>query len=380
MEKLLETTFNSLPKDIIFDIFSRIPLKFLYQFQCVCKKWQFLLDLNPEFRAFYHQKHKISPILLFTKQNNDQFSTQLSSYFIDGTKLHQFSTIFPQLFTSILSCNAILCLISKPEILLYDPIIKRVSNLPNSSNFSSNSSWAFGFSPFRNNFKVLHFYTIETFDNFHYCQVKEVMCEIITCKSSQLGLNSHEKNWRFIGKCPYNILSRKKYAYVCGKIYWLILEKKFNPNCVKIMSFNLEIEIFGIIYFPKTYSNRSIECLELIEIKNKLCLIDRLPWESSMNVWMMMNEENGFTNLWVKKYEIDLMGIVHHDVRILGHLGKIDYNNCDDYESDGEILMKIGEQSLGLYEFESEVFKELGDRIKMHGWNLQFMIDRKLLL
>ncbi|XP_074310097.1 F-box protein At3g07870-like [Silene latifolia] len=368
--------FNNLPKDIIFDIFSRIPLKPLYKLRIVCKKWQFLLDLSSEFKQFYHQIHKISPILLFKQQNNENPTTQLSSYYIDGTQTHQFSTNFPQKLTSILSCNGILCLISESQALLYDPIIKRYSNLPNSSHFSSTFSWAFGFSSFRNEFRLIHFYTIEKFDNFHYCLAKEVMCEIISYPSSHLGL-VFENDWKFLGKCPFNVLGRKDYAFVDGKFYWLIGEKKFNPDCIKIMSFNLEIEIFGIVCFPRSYSNRSVECLDLVEIKGKLCLTDRLPWDSSMNVWMMMKEEEGFSNYWEMKYKIDLMGVLHHDVRILGYLS----DKVNDCENDGEILMKIGEESFGLYELGSQLFKELGDGIdNIHGWNLQLMIDRKVLL
>ncbi|KMT14543.1 hypothetical protein BVRB_4g073130 [Beta vulgaris subsp. vulgaris] len=374
-EPLKPVEFNNLPKDIIFDIFSRIPLKNLYQLRCVCKKWVFYLHENPEFRGFYHQKHKINPILLFTQQITENPTTQLSSYYIDGTQQSQISTNFAQSLVSILTCNGILCLISKTHAFFYDPITKQLSNLPNSNRFNSSFSWAFGYSSFRNVFKVLHFYTIETFDNFHYCQMQEVMCEILTKPSSDLGVDSQEE-WKFIGKCPFDILGRKNYAFVGGKFYWLIGEKKFNPDCIKIMSFDLEIENFGMVSFPKTCSNRSVECLDLVEIKGKLCLTDRLPWESSMDVWMMVKEDEGFLNLWVKKYKIDLMGINHHDVRILGHLNK----NNGDFEGEGEILMKIGGKSFGFYDLDYGVYKDLVGEINMHEWGLQLMLNRKFLL
>ncbi|KAL9234794.1 hypothetical protein vseg_009620 [Gypsophila vaccaria] len=209
------------------------------------------------------------------------------------------------------------------------------------------------------------------------------MCEIITCPSSQLGLVSEESHhsWRFLGKCPWNILGRKNFTRVRLKMYWFIEEKIFNPECVKIMSFDLETEIFNMVIFPRKYSNRSIECLNLLEIKGKLCLTDRLPWESTMNVWMMVKEDEGFLNLWVKKYEIDLVGVFHHDVRILGHLSN--FNNDDDNDDDdGEILMRIGDKSFGMYELRSKEYREMGGEMDtiQQGWNLQLMIDRKFLL
>ncbi|XP_074292417.1 F-box protein At3g07870-like [Silene latifolia] len=366
--------FNNLPKDIFFDIFSRIPLKSLYRMRCVCQKWQFFLDLDPEFRGFYHQKHKTSPILLYKNQNTENSSTQLSFHYFDSTQLHQLSTNFPQSITSILNCNGILCLISNSIVLLYDPITKRTSNLPISLNFSSTLSWAFGFSPIRNIFKVLHFYTIEINGSGNYCNAKQVMCEIITVSSSHLGLNS-QKLWRFLGYCSYDILGRKDSAYVDGNIYWLIGATKSSTEYIKIMSFNVETEKFGVLCFPATYADISVECLNLVEIKDKLCMTDRLPWESTMNVWMMMEEEEGLANFWVHKYRIDL-GVFHHDVKILGHLNKI---NSNAFESEGEILVKLGALRYGFYELESDVFRKLVED-NMPEWSLQHMVERKILL
>ncbi|XP_021772118.1 putative F-box/kelch-repeat protein At3g17280 [Chenopodium quinoa] len=378
-EELESFEFNNLPKDIIFDIFSRIPLKHLYQLRCVCKKWLFYLHQNPEFRDFYHQKHKINPILLFTKQIMENPSTQLSSYYIDGTPITQISTNFDQSLISTLTCNGILCLITKTNAFLYDPITMRISNLPNSNprRFDSSFGWAFGFSPFRNVFKILHFYTIEKkFDNFHYCQTQEIMCEILNKPNSDLGFESQEE-WNNLGICPFDFLGRKNYAFVDGKFYWLIGEKKFNPENIKIMSFDLEFEGFGLNYFPKSCSNRSVECLDLVEIRDFLCLTDRLPWESSMDIWMMEKENKGFPNFWVRKYKVDLMGINHHDVRILGHVIKINGGDC---ESEGKIMIKFGGQSFGFYELDNEVFTNLAGEINFQGWDLQLMVNRKFLL
>ncbi|CAO2837294.1 unnamed protein product [Amaranthus hypochondriacus] len=368
--------FNTLPKDIIFDIFSRIPLKKLTELTIVCKKWRLNIHQNPEFRGFYHQKHRINPILLFTKQVqiNENSSTQFSSCYIDGTQVSQMLTNnFDQpLITNILTSNGILCLLSKTHVFFYDPIIKKLSKIPNSRNFNCTFSWAFGM--FRKGFKLLHFYTIETFDNFHYCQMQDVMCEILTKPSFD-----SQKDWKFIGECPYNdVLGRKNYAYVDGKFYWLIGEKKYNPNGIKIMSFDLGMEIFGMVSFPKKYSDRSVECLELVEINDKLCLTDRLPWESNMDVWMMMKQNEGFPNHWVKKYRIDLMGIDHHDVRILGHLPKIYGNDCES-ECEGKILMKIGEQKFGFYELKKKVYRDIISDINMKEWSLQLMLNRNTL-
>lgn len=342
-EPLESAKFNSLPKDIIFDIFARIPIKNLYQLHCVCKKWLSYLHQNPEFRDFYHQKHKISPIILLHQKTTESEtpSTQFSSFYIDGTPLSQFPTNFAQPLDSTLTCNGILCLISETNAYLYDPITNRLSNLPNSNppRFKTSLSWAFGYNPFRKVFKILHFYTIDKgFDNIHYCQMQEIMCEILTIKSSDLGIDSQEE-WRIIGEIPFDVLCRKNYAFVDGKLYWLLGEKKIKLDGIKILSFDLENEGFGMNLFPKSCSDRSVECLDLVEIRDCLCLTDRLPWESSMDVWMMVKEGEGFADFWVKKFRIDLMGIDHHDVRILGHLIKMNGGDCD---SDGEILKNWG--------------------------------------
>lgn len=199
------------------------------------------------------------------------------------------------------------------------------------------------------------------------------MCEILTRPSSHLGSISCGQ-WRFLGKCPFDFLGRKPYALVDEKIYWLIAEKKFNPDCIKIMSFHLGIENFGFVYFPKTNSNRSVECLDLVEIRERLCLTDRLPWDSIMDIWMMEREED-FANLWVKKYKIDLKGIDHHGVRILGHLPKIKEREDDE----GVILIKFGAQSFGFYDLENGEFRDMAGDMSIQQRDLKLLLNRKCL-
>jgi len=318
----------------------------------------------------------MSPLLVFTQQIKETPSTQLSSYYIDGTQLTQFSANLAQSSTPLLTCNGVLFLISKSKVFLYDPIRKSISAIPKPAHFGSTFSWALGH--VRNAFKLLHFYTIEKFDNFHYCQLKEIMCEILTIPTSEIGSDSQE-NWRSLGKCPFAFLGRKDYASVDDKIYWLVGEKKFDPDCIRIMSFDLRSENFGLVCFPKKYSNRSVECLDLVEIKERLCLTDRLPWESTIYVWMMMRDKEEFANdLWIKKYRIELLGIDHHDVRILGYLST---NNTGDSQSEGEILIKFGAKSFGFYDPIHGRFRDLADKITTNpGADLQLLLDRKNLL
>ncbi|GMH11466.1 hypothetical protein Nepgr_013307 [Nepenthes gracilis] len=358
---------SCLPRELLFDIFSRFPAKELCQMTGVCKKWLSLLTSDPEFVSIYHHKHKLNPLLLHTRivpsQNDGTSSIDLSFYYVDGTLQRHFTTNFDRKIISIISCRGIACLVCLSNIFLYDPVIDRSSYLPYSYS-GSTVSIALGYAPLRREFTIIHLYEVEKFDNYHYGALKDVFCEILTKPSGEIWSNSCVV-WKLLGKCQFDVLSRKSYVYVDGCVYWLIAERKFNPDCIRILVFDLEKESFGVVCFPRFYSNRSVECVGMLEMREKLCLTDRLPWETTMDIWVLENRKN---NVWIKKYSMDLAHIDLHDFKILGHVPS--------EGGEGEILIKIGSHSFVYYDIENCNFRSL-DKINMQGQDLQLLLNRK---
>ncbi|KAL8170870.1 hypothetical protein V2J09_022674 [Rumex salicifolius] len=338
---------NHLPRELLFDIFSRCPPKSLYRLRCVCSKWLSLLTTDPDFISLYHRHHRLSPLVLFSRR---AASTATGA---DG-----------ELVSS--------CLRIDNGLLRFKFAIGFAGELK-----SFTCSAALGYSAIKAEFKLIHLYTFEKFDNRHYSKVKELVCEVLTVPSRAIGFDSSSnstESWRFLGKCPVNVLGRKSYVCVDGKIYWLASEKNYNPDCVRILSFDLVNEDFGFVCFPRNYSNRSAECLGLLEVGEKLCLTDRLPFETTMAVWEL---EDGQNNVWVKKYQIDLSRFDRHDMKFLGHVPSIG-------DGVGEVVIKLGIQDAVVYDLDKGTFREIHSEVDdeeegvLH--ELELLLNRKHLL
>ncbi|GAB2277042.1 hypothetical protein Dimus_011751 [Dionaea muscipula] len=363
---------NTLPRELLFDIFSRLPPKILCQLRCVCAKWLHLLTSDPEFVALYHQKHNLNPLLLFTDITTAGASSiNLSCYYyVDGALQSHFAAGFGGDLISILTCRGIACLIRTSKIILYDPVIYRSATVRCCSDSGSTISFAFGYAPLSRAFKIVRFYETERFDRHHYCPVKDVICEVQVQPSAKIWSSSRcsRAEWRSLGICQFDfdILSRKPSVSVDRYVYWLIGERRFNPDCIRILSFDLEMESFGIVCFPRFYSNRSVECVGLLEMGERLCLTDRLPWESTMDIWML---QDGGGNQWRKEHSINLAGIDLHDFRIIGHVA------CREGD-EGEILIKLGALGYVFYVVRKCSFRRL--KIAMEdGQDLQLILKRK---
>ncbi|KAL8142512.1 hypothetical protein V2J09_015544 [Rumex salicifolius] len=63
-----EAPGHHLPRELLFDIFSRCPPKSLYRLRCVCSKWLSLLTADPDFISLYHRHHRLGPLVLFSSR------------------------------------------------------------------------------------------------------------------------------------------------------------------------------------------------------------------------------------------------------------------------------------------------------------------------
>ena len=77
----------NLPRDIKFDILSRLLVKDLCKFRCVSKYWCNLIS-NPTFLDFYHERSRDNPQILMMNDSktdeNEQQLIHLTSMDLDG--------------------------------------------------------------------------------------------------------------------------------------------------------------------------------------------------------------------------------------------------------------------------------------------------------
>ncbi|GFP87503.1 F-box/kelch-repeat protein at3g23880 [Phtheirospermum japonicum] len=167
-----------LPEDVIEDILSRLPVKSLLRFRCVCKHWKTLISSSRRF-AFLHLKRSLSnPTMhsIIIRQSSYDFNDRLPSVYLDPVNLaplpaaisshldpyhpvvnpidpHKPARIF------VGSINGLVCLRSTPEfepdwIGIWNPSTKTVRELIPTTK-ADFYTVAFGWDPSANDHKVL---------------------------------------------------------------------------------------------------------------------------------------------------------------------------------------------------------------------------------
>ncbi|GAB2218398.1 hypothetical protein Drorol1_Dr00001621 [Drosera rotundifolia] len=364
----------TLPRDLLFDILVRLGPAALGRIRCVSASLRRLLDTT-DFVSLYHRKHFLNPLLLFLSNT----SSRISCYHYNSGSLHsRFDSGSSDDSVSVFSCDGVVCVICMSKIKIHDPVIRRSATVrfSNGSDISASTGFAFGFAKLRREYKIVRLFEKERFDRFHYGPVRDALCEIVSIPSSTIWCGSKSERsvkyvWRTLGirQFDFEVLTRKGNVCVDGTVYWLIGERRFNPVFIRILSFDLETECFGIVCFPREYSDRSVECVGLLEMEERLCMTDRLPWETKMVIWMLCDEGR---NIWCKKCCIDLSWIDVRDFEIVGHVGH------GEGREGGEIVIKIGNSDFVLYDVEKCLFRRM--EIAAKGKDLQVILKRKGLL
>ncbi|XP_028787965.1 putative F-box protein At4g38870 [Neltuma alba] len=144
-----------LPQEIIVNILKRLPVKTLIRFQCVCKNWKNLLK-DPLFIAdqLRHSSHR--PYFLVQQLYRTNNSLYLCSFDRDFQlhEAHNPPLIDYDLSSSdsfsvvrmIGSSNGLLCVelcdhyVSPHKLLVWNPAIKEVTEVPQATNFTSSAS------------------------------------------------------------------------------------------------------------------------------------------------------------------------------------------------------------------------------------------------
>ncbi|OIT35190.1 f-boxkelch-repeat protein [Nicotiana attenuata] len=130
-------------REIIIDILSRLPVKTLLQFRCVCKAWRKLIS-KPKFIAT-HFLHSSSlqpstgslPLLLHARHlESSDHLLSLINLSPESSSVVELDNPYPFFLHNILvagSCNGIVCLFQAPlgdAIVLWNPAMRQSRNVP----------------------------------------------------------------------------------------------------------------------------------------------------------------------------------------------------------------------------------------------------------
>ncbi|XP_040994363.1 putative F-box protein At4g38870 [Juglans microcarpa x Juglans regia] len=301
---------SRIPSDLLYEIFSRLPIKSLFRFRCVSSLWRSIIDdpclaymqqtrcaEEPNVLVFHHPG-KTTDVIFSPEGRLSEASLRSFSKFVT-LKGYNLQCI----------CNGLSCFTKSSHgnesiVVLFNPIRKQVVSLqPTPAAYPSRrpsptqnglTYYGLGFDCSKNTYKIVRVFDDESNSTaFHG--------EVFT-----LGTNS----WRAIPKDPPCRLFGLP-VFASGNLHWLAypsdhdhVDEQGHHHRVgsKIVSFDISKEEFGLIYPPKF---RWPGCL--LDLNGNLaivvvdCSMLRPP---HIDIWVLKEYER--KDQWVKEYDIDL--------------------------------------------------------------------------
>ncbi|XP_058782666.1 F-box/kelch-repeat protein At3g23880-like [Vicia villosa] len=193
----------TLPFDLITEILSRLSVKLLLQFRCVCKSWNSLISDHKFARKHFNLSTTPNLHIMSYDDPSQRFvlrSYPFQSLFTDlTTNFTQLGFPFYSPFEHYLhyivgSCDGILCLADfhNTFVVLWNPSIRKFKELPpfEKPQVAGSAKFGFGYDHLSHNYKVVVLY------NSYRCDVIEDTTKI---KVYNLRTNS----WRSFQKLPF---------------------------------------------------------------------------------------------------------------------------------------------------------------------------------
>lgn len=249
----LSSRMESLPRDLILCILSRLPISSFVQLKSVCTGWCMLArdpdlvnkysttcmeDENntcliyPSDCAIRNQLHFVD----FPASNHEEKK-------VKWFHIEPFSEATP-VFYVLGSSNGMLCLSANDALYVYNPFTGNYRDLPKSTQFPSQEDvvYGFGFHPTTKEYKVLKIVYYRKADSDHYSlhqlhlptALSEVQIFTLgssTCRSLEtVGYFHHLYQWH-------------SQVLVNGKLHWKTWPRRYHRG-IKIFSFDLAEEQF----------------------------------------------------------------------------------------------------------------------------------------
>jgi F-box interacting protein len=305
---------REIPEDLLPEILSRLPVKCLLRFKCVCKSWYALIT-NPNFItkhltwATSHKTQRGAILNCWDSMGYPRVST-LSNETLElsgDVDLEQLFQLRVGGLTVIGPCNGILCLSGCPSLtygerefddyellVLWNPAT-RESKIPSPIHRQLDmpdltSTFGFGFDPNTNDYKVVR---ILNFDS---------QCEVLVYSLSA-------DSWRMIDSSPkpsYFIRSTFFPSYLNGFHHWWGYERKDNMKHQFLISFDMGNEVFQQLPLPPT---EEYSCGGQIAVINESVALIRELEGGRYEKWVL--DDSGVERSWTKKLTMVLPRLWH---------------------------------------------------------------------
>ncbi|KAA8532880.1 hypothetical protein F0562_033003 [Nyssa sinensis] len=295
---------NLLPGDLILNILSRLPIKCLWRFRCVCKTW-FNIVLSPTFISMHLRRsnNKKNNVSLFYQHCCSRFSVM--SLCIDKLDTELFLPFQLSRAIAIGSSNGLVCIKTRDydlDLILWNPATREFRHLPEPifcEHLFYSSEFAFHHHPIIDDYQLVRFcfYYDDGGRNNIFESVLNARIEVFT-----LSTNS----WREIGPV---VMPRQNFKFnnlvpVNGSLHWMAM--KFQTSSVEefVVAFDMVEEKFRQIEVACSDCAAGQVCRSLSAFKETLAMLV-LPTESNscFDIWVL-NDYGSAKESWIKLLSI----------------------------------------------------------------------------
>ncbi|KAJ4978202.1 hypothetical protein NE237_008982 [Protea cynaroides] len=295
-----EIMWSVLPSEVEENILSRLPVKFLMRFRCVCKHWCNLvtdphfIKLQLNLSSQIQESYKLARVYCAEVCSIDVEACRNQYIKTSGQKkaILQTELVLPDMDGNIVgSCNGLLCLDNRHLYNLYllNPATKEYKRLlhPREDDLFSWYMFGFGYNPKTDEYKVVMI--------SYYRSENSVHCRDVYVYT--IGTNP---SWRSIGPTEYEI-ECAGHALVYGAVHWIASD----TAGFIIVSFDFGDEKFRELSPPEFFRQEGINYhtefsdLKLVELEGFLSLYWH-KYKSNFEIWVMKNyvDEQSWTKVF----------------------------------------------------------------------------------
>ncbi|KAK4564969.1 hypothetical protein RGQ29_006851 [Quercus rubra] len=291
---------DSLPHEILTNVFVRLPIKSIVTCTAVCKTWKSLIQ-NPTFISshLHHSSNNNNkhPLLLFRLCSSEEKEHYVLHFdnqdFNEYTRFDDFpfhGQSYDGIFHVVGTCNGLVFLTDNlyryhNNFVLWNPCVRKFVKLPkpNITCFSHggyNASVGFGFDSKTNDYKVVRFVTLGEKGQMGKSPPEVEVYSLSTGK------------WRMVTALPPIGAARghDPEAFVNGALHWVALRKTGTKFLNFVMVFDLGDEVFREIALPKLSDQNGDEYWVRVSISaygNSLALFQPGFPNHRLSIWVM---------------------------------------------------------------------------------------------
>ncbi|KAK9285776.1 hypothetical protein L1049_024977 [Liquidambar formosana] len=344
-------TMPNLPNEIVFDILSRLPVRSLLRFRCVCKSWNALIS-DPHFVKTHlnrattsdNNTYQQSQRILILSETVQSMDFETSSGDPSVVELDSLSKISKCSLFIAGSCNGLVCLECNQDIFLCNPATREYRKLPTPGHCPTILTfYGFGYDSSIDDYKMIRIIP----NNMNYLGISSA--DVLTLKTN---------SWRRISDWPWRGFPDMG-VFVNGALHWLANDANYVDYL--IASFDLAGEKFKEVEKPNLGDEKSNFTIGVLG--GCLCVFHYHHENGSKASTIWVLKQYGVKESWTKTITIPHFGVP----KCLNYFVPL----C--ITKNGELLMRVNgnklyEAYLVMYNPIEKTLKIFRDLMITDGW------------